>query len=74
MVDSNKTKSLIYETSLIDLTNSARTMIWCPVFNFRFENIQRFKGIIQTKFGLSSVWNIVQLILLAVVILARNAA
>ena len=74
MVDSNKSKSLIYETSLIDLTNSARTMIWCPVFNFRFENIQRFKGIIQTKFGLSSVWNIVQLILLAVVILARNAA
>ena len=37
-----KTKTLIYETNLtnVGFANSARTMIWCPVFGFRFENIQ----------------------------------
>ena len=45
MVDLNKNKDLIYKTNLIDVsfTYSARAMIWCPVFNFRFENIQRFR-------------------------------
>ena len=42
MVDSNKNKNLIFETNLTDVgfENSARTMIWCPVFNTRFKNIQ----------------------------------
>ena len=26
--------------------NSARIMIWCAVFDFRFENIERFRGFI----------------------------
>ena len=45
MVDLNKNKDLIYKTNLTDVsfTYSARAMIWCPVFNFRFENIQRFR-------------------------------
>ena len=43
MVDSNENKNLIYETNLTDVgfANSARTMIWCPVVDFRFELIQR---------------------------------
>ena len=42
MMDSNKNENLIYETNLTDVgfANSTRTIIWCPVFNFRFENIQ----------------------------------
>ena len=42
MVDSNKNKNLIYETNLTnaDFANSARAMIWCPAFDFRFENIR----------------------------------
>ena len=42
MVDLNKNKNLIYETNLTDVSfaNSARALIWCPVFDFRFENIQ----------------------------------
>ena len=45
-MDSNKNKNLIYETNLTDIgfAKSTRTMIWYPAFNFRFENIQRFKG------------------------------
>ena len=45
MVDSNKNKNLIYETNLtdVDFANSALTIIWCPVFDFKFENIQRFR-------------------------------
>ena len=47
MVDLNKNKDLIYKTNLIDVsftfTYSAGAMIWCPVFNFRFENIQGFR-------------------------------
>ena len=41
MVDSNKNKNLIYQNSLTNagFVNSARTMIWCPVVDFRFENI-----------------------------------
>ena len=47
MVHSTKTKNLIYKTNLADVgfSNSARTMIWCPVFEFRFENIERFRGL-----------------------------
>ena len=42
MVDSNKNKNLIYETNLtnVGFANSTRTMIWCAIFDFRFENIQ----------------------------------
>ena len=38
MVYSNKNKNLIYEINLINVgfANSARTMIWCPVFDFIF--------------------------------------
>ena len=45
MVDLNKNKDLIYKTNLTDVsfTYSARAMICCPVFYFRFENIQRFR-------------------------------
>ena len=47
MVDLNKNKDLIYKTNLIDVsftfTYSAGAMIWRPVFNFRFENIQQFR-------------------------------
>ena len=47
MVDSTKNKNLIYKVNLADVgfANTTRTMIWCPVFDFRFENIERFRGI-----------------------------
>ena len=47
MMDSNKNRNLIYKTKLtnVGFANSARTKIWCPVFDFRFENIQWFRGL-----------------------------
>ena len=44
MVNSNKKKHLIYENNLTNV-DSAQTMIWCPAFDFRFENIQWFRGL-----------------------------
>ena len=42
IVDSNRNKTLIYETNLTDavFANSTRIVIWFPIFNFRFEKIQ----------------------------------
>ena len=38
---------IIYKANLSDVgfANTALTMIWCPVFDFRFENIERFRGL-----------------------------
>ena len=43
----NKNKNLIYKANLADVgfANTARTMISCPVFDFTFENIERFRGL-----------------------------
>ena len=43
---------MIYKTNLADvrLANLARTMIWYPVFDFRFEHIDRFRGLSGTIF------------------------
>ena len=42
MVESNKINKLIYKTNLtnVGFVDSARTMIWCTGFDFRFETIQ----------------------------------
>ena len=47
MMDSNKNRNLIYKTKLtnVGFANSARAKIWFPVFDFRFENIQWFRGL-----------------------------
>ena len=48
IVDSKKkNKYLIYKGNLgnADFANTARTTIWCPVFDFQFKNIERFIGL-----------------------------
>ena len=56
--------NLIYKTNLADVgfANSPRTMIWCPLFDFGFKNIERFRGLYilrghipQSRFIMNSV-------------------
>ena len=46
MVDSTN-KNLIHETNFVDVgfANLTRAMIWCSVFDFKFKNIKRFRGL-----------------------------
>ena len=40
----------------VGFANSTRAMIWCPVFDFRFENTDRFRGLYILRDDIPQFW------------------